>query len=207
MTTRLPLRTRGLAAVPALSMLLLGAPIPARAQAPDGSTPPPTAGTAMRGSTASPTGGGELIGDENAGGSASNGPLPHNTCRKAPRGTRFTVTLPKETELEDLINWMMSITCQKFIWDRKVRSGKVTIMSPEPVTVDEAYAAFYAALETMGLTVERPDVDESASEQPLTSTCASWLTGSFFSSSAMSFGSVVLSCGSMGSRPAPMTTS
>lgn len=154
MTTRLPLRTRGLAAVPALSMLLLGAPIPARAQAPDGSTPPPTAGTAMRGSTASPTGGGELIGDENAGGSASNGPLPHNTCRKAPRGTRFTVTLPKETELEDLINWMMSITCQKFIWDRKVRSGKVTIMSPEPVTVDEAYAAFYAALETMGLTVE-----------------------------------------------------
>ena len=154
MTTRLPLRTRGLAALPALSMLLLGAPIPARAQAPDGSTPPPTAGTAMRGSTASPTGGGELIGDENAGGSASNGPLPHNTCRKAPRGTRFTVTLPKETELEDLINWMMSITCQKFIWDRKVRSGKVTIMSPEPVTVDEAYAAFYAALETMGLTVE-----------------------------------------------------
>ena len=46
----------------------------------------------------------------------------------------------------------MSVTCQKFIWDRKVRSGKVTILSPEPVTVDEAYAAFYAALETMGLT-------------------------------------------------------
>ncbi|MBK7830452.1 type II secretion system secretin GspD [Nannocystis sp.] len=153
MTTRLPLRTRGLAALPALSMLLLGAPIPAyaRVQAPDGSsTVPSTVGTAMRGST---PGGGELVGDENAGGVGS-GPLPHNTCRKAPRGTRFTVTLPKETELEDLINWMMTITCQKFIWDRKVRSGKVTIMSPEPVTVDEAYAAFYAALETMGLTVE-----------------------------------------------------
>jgi general secretion pathway protein D len=84
----------------------------------------------------------------------TGGPLPHNTCRKQPRGARFTVTLPKETELEDLVNWMMSITCQKFIWDRKVRSGKVTILSPEPVTVDEAYAAFYAALETMGLTVE-----------------------------------------------------
>jgi len=158
MTTRLPLRTRGLAALPALSMLLLGAPMPAQArveasiQAPDGSStaPPSTAGSAMRGTT---PGGGELVGDENAGGVGS-GPLPHNTCRKAPRGTRFTVTLPKETELEDLINWMMTITCQKFIWDRKVRSGKVTIMSPEPVTVDEAYAAFYAALETMGLTVE-----------------------------------------------------
>jgi general secretion pathway protein D len=93
--------------------------------------------------------GGELIGDEGGG-----GPIPFNTCRKTPRGAKFTITLPKETELEDLVNWIMSITCQKFIWDRKVRSGKVTILSPEPVTADEAYAAFYAALETMGLTVE-----------------------------------------------------
>ncbi len=35
-----------------------------------------------------------------------------------------------------------------------MRSGKVTILSPEPVTLTEAYAAFYAALEGMGLTVE-----------------------------------------------------
>ena len=62
--------------------------------------------------------------------------------------------MPKETELEDLVNWMMTVSCQKFIWDRKVRSGKVTILSPEPVTLQEAYAAFYAALQTMGLTVE-----------------------------------------------------
>lgn len=96
--------------------------------------------------------GGELIGDE--GGGAPGGPIPFNTCKKTPRGAKFTITLPKETELEDLVNWIMSITCQKFIWDRKVRSGKVTILSPEPVTAEEAYAAFYAALETMGLTVE-----------------------------------------------------
>ena len=62
--------------------------------------------------------------------------------------------MPEEAELKDLVNWMMSISCQKFIWDPKVRGGKVTILSPEPVTVDEAYAAFYAALQTMGLTVE-----------------------------------------------------
>ncbi|HEY8379839.1 MAG TPA: hypothetical protein VIK91_25285, partial [Nannocystis sp.] len=92
-----------------------------------------------------PSRGGELIGDEGGG-----GPIPFNTCKKTPPGTKFTITLPKETELEDLVNWIMSITCQKFIWDRKVRSGKVTILSPEPVTADEAYAAFYAALETMG---------------------------------------------------------
>lgn len=91
--------------------------------------------------------GGELTGDE-------GGALGHNICRKQPKGTRFRITLPKEAELDDLVNWMMTVSCQKFIWDPKVRGGKVTILSPEAVTVDEAYAAFYAALQTMGLTVE-----------------------------------------------------
>lgn len=144
MTTRITHRHRAIALAPALSLLCAVTPVTARAQAPDGSTVP---GPPARGAP-----GGELIGDE--GGGPSGGPIPHNNCRKQPRGARFTVTLPRETELEDLVNWMMSVTCQKFIWDRKVRSGKVTILSPEPVTVDEAYAAFYAALETMGLTVE-----------------------------------------------------
>ncbi len=88
----------------------------------------------------------ELSGDE-------VGALPHNTCRKQPKNAKFTITLPREAELSDLVNWMMTISCQKFIWDPKLRSGKVTILSPEPVTVREAYAAFYAALEQMGLTV------------------------------------------------------
>ncbi|MEZ4450210.1 MAG: type II secretion system secretin GspD [Nannocystaceae bacterium] len=116
------------------------APLPARAAPPDDD---PTGGrqaTANRG--------GDLVGDERGGN------LPFNSCKKMPRGAKFTVTLPKETELDDLINWMMSITCQKFVLDRKARSGKVTILSPEPVTVEEAYGAFYAALELMGLTVE-----------------------------------------------------
>jgi len=134
---------RALVIVPASLSLILATTTTVHAQQPDSSTV--TGGRA-------PTGG-ELIGDESTPGTGT-GPLPHNYCRKQPRGARFTVTLPKETELEDLVNWMMAITCQKFIWDRKVRSGKVTILSPEPVTVDEAYAAFYAALETMGLTVE-----------------------------------------------------
>ncbi len=123
----------GLSALGVASLALLG-PGTVRAQDPTGA----------------PARGGELIGDEGG----SSGPLPFNTCRKTPRGARFKFNLPKETELEDLVNWMMAITCQKFIWDRKVRSGKVTILSPEDVTIEEAYAAFYAALETMGLTVE-----------------------------------------------------
>ena len=144
--------------------LALGMPILPSAQAAPPSTRPSAAPPATRGPvtpTTSPTaaigspatatppgaGGAELSGDE-------GGALGRNSCRKQPRGAKFRITLPEEAELKDLVNWMMSISCQKFIWDPKVRGGKVTILSPEPVTVDEAYAAFYAALQTMGLTVE-----------------------------------------------------
>ena len=46
-----------------------------------------------------------------------------------------------QAELEQLVQWMMTISCQKFIWNPKIRSGKVTILSPEKVTLREAYAA------------------------------------------------------------------
>jgi general secretion pathway protein D len=121
---------------------------PSRGAAPSrGTTAAPPGGTAAIGSPATAAPGGELSGDE-------GGALGRNSCRKQPRGAKFRITLPEEAELKDLVNWMMSISCQKFIWDPKVRGGKVTILSPEPVTVEEAYAAFYAALQTMGLTVE-----------------------------------------------------
>ncbi len=77
-----------------------------------------------------------------------------NSCRKWPANKRFTITVPREAELEQLVQWMMSISCQKFIWTNKIRASKVTILSPEQVTLREAYAAFYAALESIGLTVE-----------------------------------------------------
>ncbi|MCA9689173.1 MAG: type II secretion system secretin GspD [Nannocystaceae bacterium] len=109
---------------------------PTSAARPSSATPPS--------STAPTPSGGELVGDE----------LPYNTCKRQPRNAKFTITLPRETELPDLVNWMMSITCQKFVWDPKLRGGKATILAPEPITVREAYATFYAALETMGLTVE-----------------------------------------------------
>ncbi|MCA9705189.1 MAG: hypothetical protein KDK70_04975, partial [Myxococcales bacterium] len=80
---------------------------------------------------------------------------PHDTCKKQALGARFRITLEREARLVDLVRWMSSITCTKFVWAAGVRDGKVTVVSPEPVTVHEAYAAFYAALETMGLTVEQ----------------------------------------------------
>lgn len=136
-----------------LPSVAVAAPPPTRGRTAPTTTRPtstpikPGGGTAGGTSPGSAGSGGELSGDEGGG-------VGHNTCRKQPRGAKFRITLPKEAELEDLVNWMMSISCQKFILDLKARAGKVTILSPEPVTIDEAYAAFYAALQTMGLTVE-----------------------------------------------------
>ncbi len=105
-------------------------------------------GTAVESPTYNPgTLGGELTGDEAGFGSGNN-------CKKWPKNKKFTITIPREAELEQLVQWMMTISCQKFIWNAKIRSGKVTILSPEKITLREAYAAFYAAIESMGLTVE-----------------------------------------------------
>lgn len=122
----------GVSAGSAFAVLLSSLPVMA--------APPARARTSSR--NAAP----EMSGDE-AG-------LGINSCKKWKDGRKYTVTVPKEAELEQLVQWMMSISCQKFIWNAKIRSGKVTILSPEQITLREAYAAFYAALESMGLTVE-----------------------------------------------------
>lgn len=81
-------------------------------------------------------------------------PPGFDKCERHGPEQRFRITLPKEAELADLVNWMSSVTCQKFIWDPAVRGGKVSVLAPEPVTLREAYAAFHSMLQTMGLTVE-----------------------------------------------------
>lgn len=148
-----PPTTRGRAGTAKLPAGKSRAPTPAKKVPPVGRTAPAPAGRPAAAPPAgappagAPGAGGELSGDEGGG-------VGYNTCRKQPKGARFRITLPEEAELKDLVNWMMTVSCQKFILDLKARAGKVTILSPEPVTVEEAYAAFYASLQTMGLTVE-----------------------------------------------------
>ena len=77
-----------------------------------------------------------------------------NRCDKQSPGARFRITLPEEAELKDLVGWISSVSCQKFVWDPAVRGSKVTIVAPEPVTLKEAYGAFHSALETMNLAVK-----------------------------------------------------
>jgi len=55
-------------------------------------------------------------------------------------------------ELKDLVKTMSELTGKNFILDDKVR-GKVTIISPTKVTVDEAYRIFLSVLASQELTI------------------------------------------------------
>jgi general secretion pathway protein D len=66
-----------------------------------------------------------------------------------------TITLKPETEVKDLITWVMSFTCKRFVLDPRIVSTgkKVTIVAPTTLTPPEAYRVFLVALSTINLTV------------------------------------------------------
>ncbi len=66
-----------------------------------------------------------------------------------------SVNFKPETELKEIIAWVMGFTCRNYILDPRIVSTgkKVTIMAPLKMSQAEAYAVFLAALSTMGLTV------------------------------------------------------
>jgi type II secretory pathway component GspD/PulD (secretin) len=80
-----------------------------------------------------------------------------NSCRKFPAGKRVVkLNMKPDTELGDLIAWISSITCKQFLLPGTIpaNSKKVTVTAPRPVTIDEAYQLFLAALNAVDLTVE-----------------------------------------------------
>ncbi len=80
-------------------------------------------------------------------------PALQDKCEKPGRSKTFKITLKQEAEVQDLVEWMMSVSCQKFIWPAKLRTKPINIVAPEPVTMAEAYAAFHAALASAGAAV------------------------------------------------------
>jgi general secretion pathway protein D len=78
-----------------------------------------------------------------------------DSCRKLPPGKRLKLSLKPNTDLVDLVSWISSITCKQFIVPGTIpaQSKTVTIVSPQPITVAEAYALFLDALDSVGLTV------------------------------------------------------
>ncbi len=65
------------------------------------------------------------------------------------------VTFKPETELKDLVAWVMGFTCKNFILDPRIVSTgkKVTVIAPLKMSQQEAYRVFLVSLSTMGLTV------------------------------------------------------
>ncbi|MEP6866654.1 MAG: hypothetical protein ABJE66_38935, partial [Deltaproteobacteria bacterium] len=65
------------------------------------------------------------------------------------------VTFKPETELKDLIAFVMGFTCKNFILDPRIVSTgkKVTVIAPLKMSQQDAYRVFLVALSTMGLTV------------------------------------------------------
>ena len=75
------------------------------------------------------------------------------SCKKA--HGKVKVSFKPDTQLSDLITWVMGFTCKNFIYDASItsRSKKITIISPVSMSAPQAYRVFLVALSTMGLTV------------------------------------------------------
>jgi hypothetical protein len=81
-----------------------------------------------------------------------------NTCHKIPSGKRVVkMNLRPDAELPDLIAWISSITCKPFVLPGHLsaQGKKLTIVAPNLMTREEAYAAFLNTLDSIGLTIER----------------------------------------------------
>ncbi|MBA3542756.1 MAG: hypothetical protein H0T79_24275, partial [Deltaproteobacteria bacterium] len=75
------------------------------------------------------------------------------SCHKS--NGMVSVTFKPETELKDLLAWVMGFTCKNFIADPRIVSTgkKVTIIAPNKLSAADAYETFLIALSTMGLTL------------------------------------------------------
>jgi general secretion pathway protein D len=73
--------------------------------------------------------------------------------REARGGTDGTIHLNfRNADILQIINLMSELTGKNFLVDDKVR-GKITIIAPKPVTLEEAYQVFLSVLEIQGFTV------------------------------------------------------
>lgn len=69
-----------------------------------------------------------------------------------PPGYRVKFNL-QDADLAELVNHISGMTGKRFIYGAKVRQIKATVVSPQPVTLDEAYEAFLSILEVNGMTI------------------------------------------------------
>ncbi len=58
-----------------------------------------------------------------------------------------------KADIIDIVKFISELTCKNFIIPDNLRQGKITIMSPEPISAEEVYKAFLSALEVNKITV------------------------------------------------------
>jgi hypothetical protein len=79
------------------------------------------------------------------------------SCKKLPSGKRILkLDLKPDSELSDLIGWVSMVTCTSFIVPDGVaiKGKKVTIMSPQLMTIEEAHQLFIDTLASVNLKVQ-----------------------------------------------------
>ncbi len=77
-------------------------------------------------------------------------PAPHKHDEGHKKGVLLDLNFDK-MDILDVIKWISEWTDRNFIIPERGIQGKITILSPVKVTVDEAYQAFLAALDANGL--------------------------------------------------------
>ncbi len=119
--------------------------------------PPPVAGGAgqqpLPTPPAAPGGGGTDKGGKRQADTSTLPQFPEEV-EYQPRAPGYRVAFSLEdASLSELVRVISQLTGKRFIFGGKVRDIKATVYSPQKVTVEEAYRAFLAILETNGLTV------------------------------------------------------
>ena len=78
---------------------------------------------------------------------------PSFRARNTPRSQRVNIDF-RDSPLDDVVRFFSATMNLNFIvTDSLAANKKITIISPQPVTMDEAYRAFLSALEMNGLTI------------------------------------------------------
>ncbi|MCM2264523.1 MAG: type II secretion system secretin GspD [Desulfuromonadales bacterium] len=85
------------------------------------------------------------------GGDPAHAAEPQKPLVQKGAGNRVTLDF-REIELTDLIQTISELTGKNFLYDDTVK-GKVTVVSPEEMTIDEAYQLFQTVLGVKGFTV------------------------------------------------------
>ncbi|HET7826217.1 MAG TPA: type II secretion system secretin GspD [Anaeromyxobacter sp.] len=132
-------------------------PLPTTPTGPS-ATPPPAPSPAPRAAPsatpprATSPGGAQAPGNGRARSNANTEPLRATDARCVPLQGRFMLSFNK-ADIVDILEQASRWTCRNFVYTDDIARGKITLLSKTPVTADEAYAAFLAALNSNNISV------------------------------------------------------